>query len=252
MRKVVFGLMLALGMSLLPVTAAQADPVSDEAAFVAKTNQLRASKGLPPLQLHQNLLAKARTWSTGMAAAGRIWHSTLSDGITADWKKLGENVGMGSSVDTLHAAFVASPHHYANLVDPAFSHVGIGIAMSGNTIFVTEVFMQLMGSAPAVAAPTTTPTAPRVTTPTAPRVTTTIAPRVTTTTAPKPVVPKTVTAAVPVPVVPAAPPAPPAADPPVPTEPPAPAATPAAPADPPRAPSALLVSVLERLRSFDS
>jgi hypothetical protein len=249
MRKVVFfGLMLALGMALLPMAAARADSVSDEAAFVAKINGLRASKGLPALQVHENLVAKARSWSATMAAAGRIWHSTLSDGITANWNKLGENVGMGGSVDGLHDAFVASLHHYENLVDPAFSHVGIGIVVSGKTIFVTEVFMQAMPtktqlSTPAPTATTaprvTTTTAPRATTTTAPRVTTTTAPRVTTTTAPKPV-------AAAVPVAPATPPPPPVADP------PAPVAAEAAPADPPRAPSALLVSVLERLRSFDS
>jgi hypothetical protein len=241
MRKVVVGLMLALGVALLPMAAAQADPVSDEAAFVAKINQLRAGKGLPALQVNENLVAKARTWAAGMAAAGRIWHSTLSDGITADWKKLGENVGMGGSVDGLHDAFVASVHHYENLVDPAFSHVGIGIVMSGQTIFVAEMFMQLMPSkAPLLSTPITTPTtAPRVTT-TAPRPTTTTAPRVTTTTAPKPPAPKPVTAAAaPIPDAPVATAA-------VPT---APVAT---PAEPPRAPSALLVSVLERLRSFDS
>ncbi len=143
MRKLVFGLILALGVSLFPA-AAQADDVGDEAEFVAKINALRASKGLPALQVNANLVAKARAWSAGMAAAGRIWHSTLSDGITADWKKLGENVGMGGSVDGLHEAFVNSPGHYDNLVDPAFSHVGIGIVVNGNTIFVTEVFMQLM------------------------------------------------------------------------------------------------------------
>ena len=148
-----------------------------------------------------NLVAKARAWSAGMADAGRIWHSTLSDGVTADWKKLGENVGMGGSVDGLHTAFVNSPHHYENLVDPAFEYVGIGVVRNGGTIYVSEVFMQLM-PAKAAPAPTTPTTAPRPTTTTAPPV------------------------------------APPAAE--------------AAPADPPRAPSDLLVSVLERLRTFDS
>jgi hypothetical protein len=236
MRKFVFGLILALGVALVPV-AAQADTVSDEAAFVTKINELRASKGLPALVVHENLVAKARSWAATMAAAGKIWHSTLSDGITADWKKLGENVGMGGSVDGLHAAFVASPGHYANLVDPNFGHVGIGIVMSGKTIFVAEMFMQMM---PAKTAVTTTTTAPKATTTTAPKVTTTTVakpkalPKVTTTTAPKP----TTTTAPPVAAAPV-------------EEPPAPPVE-AAPAEAPRAPSVLLVSVLERLRTFDS
>ncbi|HEY0399467.1 MAG TPA: CAP domain-containing protein, partial [Acidimicrobiia bacterium] len=136
MRKVVFGLIVALGVSLFPA-GAHADTVSDEASFVAKINDLRISKGLPALEVNANLVAKARGWAAGMAAAGRIWHSTLSDGITADWQKLGENVGMGGSVEGLHAAFVASPHHYENLVDPDFGYVGIGIVTSSTgTMFV--------------------------------------------------------------------------------------------------------------------
>jgi Cysteine-rich secretory protein family len=236
MRKLFYGLILALAVSSLFPAAAQADTVSDEAAFVAKINDLRVSQGLKPLQVNANLVAKARSWSAGMAAAGRIWHSTLSDGITEDWKKLGENVGMGGSVDGLHRAFVNSPHHYENLVDPAFEYVGVGIVMGGNTIYVSEVFMQLM---PGKAAPVVTPPTTPVT-----------APRPTTTTTAKPPAPKPAVAA-------AKPPAPSTttstttttAPPPV--EPPAPPAA-AAPTDPPRDPSPLLVSVLERLRTFDS
>ena len=238
MRKFVFGLILAVAIATVLPATAQADTVSDEATFVAKINALRASKGLRALQVDPVLVNKARLWSAGMADAGKIWHSTLSDGVTEDWKKLGENVGMGGSVDGLHDAFVASPHHYENLVDPAFEYVGIGVVKSGSTIFVSEVFMQLMGgTSPAVSTPTT---APRATT-SAPRPTTT-------TTRPKPAVtvpqvkapvaaPTTTTTAPPAAAAPVDPPVAPAAS---------------APVDAPRAPSALLVSVLERLRTFDS
>ena len=238
MRKLALGLILAIGVAFFPASA-QADTVSDEATFVAKINDLRASKGLPALQVNDNLVAKARGWAGTMAAAGKIWHSTLSDGITADWQKLGENVGMGGSVDGLHNAFVASPHHYENLVDPAFTQVGIGIVMNGSTMFVAEEFMALMPARTPVVTPVLAPVtntvkavvpAPTTTTtarPAAPR------PSTTTTTRP-PVAPSTTTTTT-------APPAPPAAD-----------SAPAAAADAPRAPSDLLVSVLERLRDFDS
>lgn len=235
MRKLVYGLILAFAVSALYPASAQANTVSDEAAFVAKVNELRAGKGLAPLQVNANLTEKARAWSAGMAAAGKIWHSTLSDGVTENWKKLGENVGMGGSVDGLHRAFVNSPLHYDNLVDPAFSHVGIGIVMNGSTIYVSQVFMQLMSVRPPTnTVPTTPVTAPKPTTttttakPPAPKpavaaVKRAPAPTSTTTTAPPPV------AAPPVDV-----PAPPVED------------------EAPRTPSPLLVSVLERLRTFDS
>ena len=246
MRKLVVGLVLAAAVSMMFPAGAHADTVSDEASFVAKINDLRTSKGLPALVVNDNLVAKARAWATGMAAAGTIWHSTLSDGITADWKKLGENVGMGGSVDGLHAAFVASPHHYENLVDPDFSFVGIGIAMNGSTMYVAEEFMQLMPAKPVLAAVT----------PVVGTVAKAVTPATTPTTAPRPAAPKPVTAAAKAPAPTSttttapAPPAPPVeAAPPV--APPTPVAA-AVPVEPQRIPSDLLISVLDRLRDFDS
>ncbi|HLF40062.1 MAG TPA: CAP domain-containing protein [Acidimicrobiia bacterium] len=218
MRKIIAGVVLALALGAFP-QAARADQVSDEAAFVAQINALRAGRGLPTLQVHPNLVDKARAWSATMTAAGKIWHSTLSDGITADWVKLGENVGMGGSVDSLHKAFVASPKHFENLIDPDFTYLGIGVVYAPNgTIFVSEMFMKL--------APAPTPTT----------VTTRPAP------APAPA-PAPVAAPRPAATVPAPAPAPVAAP---------PVEVPPAPVAPPRVPSALLVSVLQRLHTFDS
>ena len=246
MRKLVFGLVLAFAVSALYPATAQADTVGDEAVFVANINELRAAKGLGPLQVNANLTDKARAWSAGMAAAGKIWHSTLSEGVTENWKKLGENVGMGGSVDGLHRAFVNSPRHYDNLVDPAFGSVGIGIAMSGSTIFVTEVFMQLMPvKLPSITLPTTPVTVPKPTT----------------TTTAKPLAPKPAPKPVVVAVKPAAaPPTTTSTSTTTTTTAPPPMAAPPVEAAPvpdigmgvDRAPSPLLVSVLERLRTFDT
>ncbi len=223
MKKLFAALALTLAVLTLP-TAASADTVGDEAAFVARINELRASKGLAALQVHPNLVDKARGWAATMADAGRIWHSTLSDGITADWAKLGENVGMGGSVQSLHDAFVASPKHYANLVDPDFGYIGIGVVYSGGTIFVSEMFMKLYSAPATVAPPAPAPPAPPAPAP---------AP------APKPK-PKATTPPAPAPAPTPAP---------VPVATPEPAPTPPPPPPPP-APSPLLISVLTRLHDF--
>jgi hypothetical protein len=252
MRKLVLGLILALVVLPFLAPDAKADTVSDESAFVAKINDLRASKGLAPLQVNANLTAKARAWSAGMALAGKIWHSTLSDGVTEDWRKLGENVGMGGSVDGLHTAFVNSPHHYENLVDPAFGYVGIGIVMGGNTIFVSEVFMQLMppknpvvslplASTPTTAAPQTTTTTTTKAKPIVAASPKPAAPRPTTTTTARPAAPSTTTSTT-------APTTTTAAPPPVPPV----ESVRSVPDGFNRTPSPLLVSVLERLRTFNS
>jgi hypothetical protein len=167
---------LVLGMALLTpamltlqATAAHADPGSEEAQFLALTNQLRVQHGLNPLASYGGLVSIARTWSGNMAAAGNISHNmNLPNQVSGPWTKLGENVGVGSTVDSIQNAFVASPHHYENLVDPVFNYVGIGVVDSGGRIWVTVDFMQL-NSAPVRTAPAAAPHTSRPRTTTAPR-----------------------------------------------------------------------------------
>jgi hypothetical protein len=147
-------LAILVATALFPMTAAFADGPSDETAFVVGINNLRAGKGLPALAVHSNLTSKARAWAQTMADKGTIWHSVLSDGITADWQKLGENVGRGGSVAALEQAFVNSPAHYDNLIDPTFDTIGVGVVRgAGDIIFVAEEFMQLRRSVAAAATP---------------------------------------------------------------------------------------------------
>ena len=130
-------------ISFAPISSARAGGPSDETEFVARINALRTGKGLPVLTVDAGLTAKARAWAQTMATKGTIWHSDLRDGITVDCQQLGENVGKGASVGALDAAFVASPLHYDNLVDPAFRSVGIGVVRSaGGVLFVAEEFME--------------------------------------------------------------------------------------------------------------
>jgi hypothetical protein len=141
---------------LLPMTAAFADGSSDEASFLARINSLRASKGLAALVVDAGLTDKARGWAQTMADKNMIWHSVLSDGNTADWQRLGENVGRGGSVVGLDTAFVNSPHHYENLVDPTFGSVGLGVIRNADgVIFVAEEFMQRRAAAGVPTAPAT-------------------------------------------------------------------------------------------------
>ena len=144
--------------------SAGADTGTDESAFLAKLNELRASHGVGALQVNGGLVGMARPWSANMARAGGISHNpALASQAPPEWTKLGENVGMGPDVQSLHNAFVASPEHYRNMVDPQFKQVGISVVYgSDNTIFVTVDFMSAGAPAPAPAA---APAAARARTP---------------------------------------------------------------------------------------
>jgi hypothetical protein len=142
---------------------------SAEQDFLNRTNALRASLGLPALRSNSELVAKARGWSQTQAASGTIFHSNLSDGVTQNWYRLGENVGMGPDVASIHDALVHSPRHYENLVDGGFTEVGIGVVQQGNTIYVTEEFMQFMPSSGGGHTSTTTAPPTHTTTHSTPR-----------------------------------------------------------------------------------
>jgi hypothetical protein len=147
------------------VLPARAD-AGDADRLLGLTNQVRASQGLPALSMDSQLTSVAQAWATELASRGVISHNPSVRSQVVGWKIVGENVGVGGTVDAVHAGFVASPTHYANLVDSAYTKVGFGIVRPDARIFVVEVFMLPKSAAPAAvtqaqAAPA--PVAPAVT-----------------------------------------------------------------------------------------
>ena len=137
---------------------------SDEAYFVQAINSVRAARGLPALALDGQLTDVARSWSAHMDGDGAISHNPSLSSQVSGWRMLGENVGTGTSLDSIEAAFENSPHHFENMVDPNFRLVGVGVVHdSDGTYWVTEDFEQPKGSSqPAPAAPRpAAPAAPR-------------------------------------------------------------------------------------------
>jgi uncharacterized protein YkwD len=108
-------------------------------------NRSRADAGLPPLQENMVLDVKADRWAQGMRDACRIWHSRLADGAPPNWAKLGENVGMGGTIEQIHVAYMNSPGHRANVLDPRFTQIGTaavwGECRGYRTVFTVHVFM---------------------------------------------------------------------------------------------------------------
>ena len=171
---------IVLLASLATVTlglSAVADSAS-EAGFLAKINASRAANGLAALSVDGGLRSHARNHTQDMIDAGEIYHSSgdeLKAAAGSGWSKLGENVGRGGTVDSLHKAFMASAGHKANILGD-YNYAGIGTASSDGVLYVTVVFMKKGGGS------TTTTTAPAATTTTEAKSTTTTQPKTTTTT----------------------------------------------------------------------
>jgi uncharacterized protein YkwD len=116
---------------------------ADEKAFVAKMNAVRANAGKGKLRLDPEL-SKASAVHTKEMVKAQLLHHTSTTALkrrVTGWNSLGENVGAGGSVDSLHAAFMGSPAHKANIMHPGFNNVGTGVTVdSAGRMWVTVIF----------------------------------------------------------------------------------------------------------------
>ena len=146
MRRLLLAVTLALTSTTLVAlapTAAHATVDCSADGFVASANSVRAGQGLAPYEWDGGLASKASGWASYMASVGAISHSNLPDNVSADWYRLGENVGKGPDTGSIAQALIDSPGHYANLIDPGFRYVGVGVVSTEDTCYVSEVFMEL-------------------------------------------------------------------------------------------------------------
>lgn len=138
---------LAFASLIATATSAFASESSMEQEFVGKINAERSQHGLSTLSARSDLRAVARSHSDDMAEEGNIWHNDDLGDQVSGWTMLGENVGMGGSVDSLHQAFMNSPSHRANILEGDFNQISVGVTVDEDgTIFVTEVFAKRGGS----------------------------------------------------------------------------------------------------------
>ena len=155
-------LAVAIAIGGLLVTPTPALASSQESRFTYLTNHERSSRGLRTLQVASDLVAIARRHSEQMADRGDIYHNNnLQNEVSGNWTELGENVGKGPSVDSIHKAFMDSAPHRANILRSSFNQVGIGTVVRNGTIYVTEVFAK-RGSTPRVVHHTVRRARPRV------------------------------------------------------------------------------------------
>ena len=134
---------------MLLATSSSSASTSQESDFVSRINAERSARGIPTLAMKSDLAAVARDWAEHMAAAGSISHDpNLADKVSG-WTVLGDNVGKGPSVSSIHKAFMASETHRHIILDTDFNQVGVGVATAGDTLYVTQVFARrASGSVP--------------------------------------------------------------------------------------------------------
>lgn len=115
---------------------------ASERGFAKKINQARKALGKVSLRMDPELSKAARKHTAEMVNADTLYHTpspALRSRVT-NWSWLGENVGVGGTVDSLHIAFMNSPDHKENILWSKFRHVGIGVKVANDRMWVTVLF----------------------------------------------------------------------------------------------------------------
>ena len=150
------------GVHAVPA-AEPADDLPAARELAAQINAARAAHGLASLSVHPELTAIAQAQSRRMAAAGKIWHNDdlFSDEVRTRLgaRALGENVGADGRDGeiALHEMYMDSPPHRANILDPRFTAMGIGVSMIDGVAYSTEDFLQAAPPPPPPPKPRPTP-----------------------------------------------------------------------------------------------
>lgn len=110
-----------------------------EMKMLELVNQERTKRGLKPLQWDPELLPVARSHSQDMFSRGYFSHYTLEGKDPFDRMKAagikyysaGENLALGPTLSICHEGLMNSPGHRANILNPTYGRVGIGILDGG-------------------------------------------------------------------------------------------------------------------------
>lgn len=146
--------MTVLAATLLPAIAARPSSpppakgsVAEQYLFSA-ANAERAQHGLQPLKWDETLHRAAQRHAGEMAARQSISHQYAGEldlagrgrAAGAKFTVIAENVAEAWSAPEIHDAWMRSPDHRANLLDPRVNSVGISVLRRGEQLYAVEDF----------------------------------------------------------------------------------------------------------------
>jgi uncharacterized protein YkwD len=127
-----------------PATQGSVTSRQDLAAAVASaTNAQRAAAGLAPLAYRSCSVPAA--FAVKLASEGALYHNSLTTVLSAcgGTSTAGENIARGySSVSAVTAGWMSSAGHRANILNPSFKAISVGVAQAANgTYYWVENFV---------------------------------------------------------------------------------------------------------------
>ena len=131
----------------------KAGSVAEQYLFSA-ANAERAQRGLQPLKWDETLHRAAQRHVGEMAARESISHQYPGEldlegrghAAGANFTVISENVAEAWSAPEIHDAWMHSPGHRANLLDPRVNSIGISVMRRGGQLYAVEDFDRAMES----------------------------------------------------------------------------------------------------------
>ena len=142
---------VAVLCSTFKAQARPVEPAGDERVLFEAANRERASRHLPLLRWDPALARAARDHAVQMAHANVISHqlpgekglSERASQAGARFRLIEENVGVAVGAAELHSAWMKSPPHRANLLNPQIDAAGIAVVASMGQLFAVQDFARL-------------------------------------------------------------------------------------------------------------
>lgn len=127
-----------------PWSAEDADPRVYAAELVDETNAARADEGLPVLTVSECASSAASGRAQDLSGGGELEHAPLAPVIEecAPGASAAENLARAAaSPQDVVEAWLDSPGHRANLLDPDLDEVGIACLLDGDEMLCSQVFL---------------------------------------------------------------------------------------------------------------
>jgi uncharacterized protein YkwD len=133
---------------IVQVKLSAALAVSPEAQLFTALNHERAAQGLPALQWDNALALAARHHADRMTQANQLSHQLPSEPdlmarakeAGARYSSIAENVAVGPDPSSIHAMWMRSPGHRANILSPELTAVGIAVERGSAGLFAVQDF----------------------------------------------------------------------------------------------------------------
>ncbi|MGA8272493.1 MAG: CAP domain-containing protein [Candidatus Sulfotelmatobacter sp.] len=124
------------------------DPQAEQ-LLLELANQVRIQAGAPQLTLDAGLSRAARAHAEAMFAARQLSHQfsdepslpqRLAAATRTQIDQEGENVAFDFDAVQAHKHLMLSPPHRANLLNPAYNVIGLGVVRDGDRLYVVQDF----------------------------------------------------------------------------------------------------------------